>query len=168
VKVMTARFGEIEIGDDKIIEMPDGMIGFPDRRFIMLSPDNNGQFFWLQSAENPELAFVVTDPATFAPGYEANLTSEEYMKIRHAPESELILLAVVTMAQDVMEITLNLQGPIVVNPDKMIAKQMVLEDGKYGTRHPLFAKPVQQPFPIKEERHSALFHQKITAICCNL
>ena len=42
MKVMTARFGEIEIGDDKIIEMPDGIIGFPDRRFVMLSPDNNG------------------------------------------------------------------------------------------------------------------------------
>ena len=168
MKVMTARFGEIEIGDDKIIEMPDGMIGFPDRRFIMLSPDNNGQFFWLQSAENPELAFVVTDPATFVPGYEVNLSSEEYMKLRHAPESELILLAVVTMAQDVMDITLNLQGPIVVNPEKMIAKQIVLEDGKYGTRHPLFAKPTPQAFPIKEEGHSALFHQKITAICCNL
>ena len=82
MKVMTTRFGEIEIDDDKIIVMPDGMIGFAEKRFILLLPDNNGQFFWYQSVDNPALAFVVTDPTAFVPGYEVALTPDEYEKLK--------------------------------------------------------------------------------------
>lgn len=167
--VMTLRFGEIEIDEDRIIEMPDGLIGFPDRRFMIISPDKYGQFFWLQSLDSPELAFVVTDPALFVKGYEVNLTSDEYERIKLAPDSEAIILAVVTMASDVTEITINLQGPIVVNPEKMIAKQVVLEYGKYGTKHPLFDRPHSTPrFPEKDSTPSlALAMDKISTICCN-
>ena len=63
MNVMTLRFGEIEIDESRIIEMPVGIIGFEDRRFVIISPDRYGQFFWLQSLDNPDLAFVVTDPA---------------------------------------------------------------------------------------------------------
>lgn len=145
MNVMTIRFGEIEIDEARIIEIPDGIIGFEDRRFIIIAPDKYGQFFWLQSVDSPELAFVVTDPVLFAPNYEVNLTSEEYGRLKLDPDSEAIILAVVTMASDVMEITLNLQGPIVVNPEKMIAKQVVFEYGKYGTRQPLFGQPLSSP-----------------------
>ena len=72
MNVMTTRFGAVEIDDDRIIEMPDGMIGFAEQRFILLSPDNNGRFFWFQSVDNPALAFVVTDPTAFVPGYECD------------------------------------------------------------------------------------------------
>jgi len=168
VNVMTLRFGAIEIDESRIIDMPDGMIGFADRRFVILSPDNNGRFFWLQSLDNPDLAFVVTDPASFVQGYEVNLTSDEYERIKLAPDSEAIILAVVTMALDVTDITLNLQGPVVVNPEKMLAKQIVLGEGKYGTKHPLFARPLtSSPLPgagVTPAPVSAM--AKITTICC--
>jgi len=166
---MTLRFGNIEIDEDKVMEMPDGMLGFADRRFIIISPDNYGQFFWLQSLDNPDLAFVVTDPALFVQGYEVNLTPDEYERIKLPPDSEAIILAVVTMARDVMEITLNLQGPIVVNPVKMLAKQIVLEEGKYVTRHPLFAGPLTSS-PLSDvdmPPAPGSTMAKITTICCN-
>jgi flagellar assembly factor FliW len=169
VNVMTLRFGEIEIDETRIIEMPDGIIGFEDRRFVIISPDRYGQFFWLQSLDNPDLAFVVTDPALFVQGYEVNLTPDECERIGLDPDSAAIVLAVVTIARDVMEITINLQGPIVVNPARMLAKQIVLEDGKYGTKEPIFSKKPElspladdtvTPAPISSIK-------KITTICCN-
>jgi flagellar assembly factor FliW len=169
VNVMTTRCGAIEIDDDKIIEMPDGMLGFAERRFILLSTDNNGSFFWFQSVDNPALAFVVTDPTTFVPGYEVTLTPDEYAKLKLDPESaEIILLAVTTMAREASDITINLQGPIVVNPAKMMAKQIVLENGKYAIKHPLFSPPASELSLKKEGARPAVSQQKITAICTNL
>ncbi len=169
MNVMTTRFGAIEIDDDRIIEMPDGMIGFAERRFILLSHDNNGRFFWFQSVDNPALAFVVTDPTAFVPGYEVTLTPDEYDRLKLDPESaEVILLAVTTIAREARDITINLQGPIVVNPGKMMAKQIVLENGKYGIRHPLFTPPAPEPPLKKEEVRPAVSLRKITAICSNL
>jgi flagellar assembly factor FliW len=165
---MTTRFGEVDIDDDKIIKIPESILGFTEKRFILLLPDNSGQFFWLQSVDNPALAFVVTDPVLLIQDYEVKLTSAEYKKLKLTPESEVILLSLVTMAQNVMDITINLQGPIVVNPEKMSAKQIVLEDGKYKTKHPLFANPDLLEPPLKHAvKKPAISHRKITTICCN-
>ena len=168
MNVITTRFGEVDIDDDKIIKVPDSILGFTEKRFIVLLPDINGQFFWLQSMDNPALAFVVTDPVSFVKGYEVKLTSEEYKKLKLKPESELILLSLVTMAQDVMDITINLLGPIVVNPEIMVAKQIVLEDGKYKTKHPLFANQAPLEPSLKNiEGKPVVSHRKIATICCN-
>jgi flagellar assembly factor FliW len=169
VNVMTTRFGAVEIDDDRIIEMPDSMIGFAERRFILLSPDNNGRFFWFQSVDNPALAFIVTDPTSFVPDYDVTLTPDEYDRLKLDPESaEVILLAVTTIFHEARNITINLQGPIVVNPVKMMAKQIVLENGKYGIRHPLFTSPPPAPSQKKEEARPAVSLRKITTICSNL
>lgn len=169
MKVITSRFGVVEIDDDRIIEMPDGMIGFAERRFILLSSDNNGRFFWLQAVDNPALAFVVTDPTAYVPGYAVTLTPDEYERLKLEPESkEVVLLAVTNISRESRNITINLQGPVVVNPEKMTAKQIVLENGKYGIRHPLFTSPAPEPpLEMKEER-TAVSPQKITANCSSL
>jgi flagellar assembly factor FliW len=138
LRITTTRFGELELEDDKLITMPDGMVGFSERRFIILNPVNGGPFSWFQALENPFLTFVVVDPTPFFPGYRVKLTREEYAKLQLEPGDEIVLLCVATMSRDPRQITVNLQGPIVLNPACMIARQVVLE-GEHTTRQPLFA-----------------------------
>ena len=140
MKIMTSRFGELEIEGDKVIEMPDGIVGFCEDRFILLHPEK-GPFCWFQAVTNPDLAFVVVDPTQFSPDYRVKLTQDEYDKLKLVAGDEIVLLSVVTMARDPRQITMNLQGPIVINPSGMIAKQIVLETVQSATRHPLFIKP---------------------------
>jgi flagellar assembly factor FliW len=117
--------------------MPDGMVGFSEQRFIILNPENGGPFCWFQALDNPGLSFVVVDPVRFFPKYQVKLTREEYDKLKLEPGDETVLLCVVTMATDPRKITINLQGPIVVNPAGMTARQVVL-DGDHATRQLLF------------------------------
>ena len=138
MKVITTRFGELELEDGKVIAMPEGMVGFSERRFIILNPENGGPFCWFQAVDNPDLAFVVVDPVRFFPEYRVKPTREECDKLQLEPGAETVLLCVATMAANPRQITINLQGPIVVNPDAMIAIQLVL-DGNHATRQLLFA-----------------------------
>ena len=138
MRVTTTRFGALELEDSKVIAMPDGMVGFSERRFIILNPENGGPFCWFQALDNPGLAFVVVEPVRFLPEFQVKLTLEEYDKLHLEPGDETVLLCVATMAPDPRKITINLQGPIVVNPAGMIARQLVL-DGNHSTRQPLFA-----------------------------
>jgi len=164
VKVTTTRFGELELEECKVISMPDGMVGFSERRFIILNPENGGPFCWLQALDNPDLSFVVVDPARFFPEYRVKLTREEYDKLQLEATDESVLLCVVTMAADPRQITINLQGPIVVNPAGMIARQIVL-DGNHATRQLLFApkepaaagKSVKAPPPLAVSRAASLY-----------
>jgi flagellar assembly factor FliW len=111
----------------------------------------------------------VTDPTTFVPNYDVTLTPDEYAKLKLDPESaEVILLAVTTISNEAGEITINLLGPIVVNPAKMVAKQIVLENGKYEIRHPLFTSQAPELSPENEKMSPAVSLQKIAAICSYL
>lgn len=138
MNIATTRFGALDIDKSKIIAMPEGMLGFEEKRFILLTPPNLGPFCWLQAVDNPDLAFVVVDTKNCDVDYTIRLTSEEAEKLQLGEDAEAVFLAVVTMAADPFAITANLQGPIVLNPDRMVAKQIVLEGGKYSTKHPFF------------------------------
>lgn len=156
MKVNTTRFGELDIEQDKIIDIPDGMLGFTEKRFFLLTPPNLGPFCWLQSVENPDLAFVVVDTRNCVPDYSPRLTNEESERLQLAGNGEVILLAVVTMASDPFAITVNLQGPIVLNPEHMIAKQIVLEGSRYATKHPFFDPALSGTAPPAGGRSSAV------------
>lgn len=138
MRVTTTRFGEQEIEEGKVIRMPEGMLGFPDQRFILLTPPNLGPFCWFQSVDSPELAFVLVDAKECVPDDLFRLTEEEARLLEVGPDSEILFLLVVTMAPDPRDLTVNLRGPIALNPAQLIAKQVVFEGEGFSTRHPFF------------------------------
>lgn len=138
MNIATSRFGQIEINDDKMITLPDGLPGFSETRFTLINPERHAPFCWLQALDNPDLAFVVVDSRETFPDYAVSLTSDEYERLALDEETEVVVLLVVTLASDPGAITVNLQGPIVLNPVRMLAKQIVLEGSRFPTRHPLF------------------------------
>lgn len=70
MEVRTSRFGTVNIADDRVITFQKGLLGFAEcKRFCLLEPAEDACFFWLQSLEDPDLAFVVTDPMIFVPEY---------------------------------------------------------------------------------------------------
>lgn len=139
--VKSTRFGEQEVEEAKIIRMPKGMLGFvEEKRFVLLTPQKPGPFLWLQAVDNPDLAFVVVDAKECAPDYGFALNAEEFRSLELVNEqSEVIFLLVVTLAPNPCDITVNLQGPIVLNPERMLARQIVLDGASYAIRHPFFA-----------------------------
>jgi len=42
------------------------------------------------------------------------------------------------MAKEIKDVTINLQGPLLFNPEKRLGLQFIIPDGKYSTRHLLF------------------------------
>src|SRR5690554_6204000 len=78
MNVQTTRFGTIEVDDSRIITFPAGLLGFSSfKKYALLQPDDDGVFFWLQSVETPDLAFVVSDPSLWVEGYEATIRREQ-------------------------------------------------------------------------------------------
>jgi len=133
--IQTTRFGSIEVDEGRLIEFPRGLLGFTrHRRYALLQPSEDGPFLWLQSIEAPELAFVVTDPALFVPGYQLPARCEQLEDLG-ADASRVQVFVIVNKRGSVL--TGNLQGPLVVQTDRRIGVQMVLADRRYTTRVPL-------------------------------
>lgn len=136
MKIKTTRFGEVEIDESRITTFPKGIVGFPIyKRFALIQTNDDGVFYWLQSVDAPELAFIVCDPHIFVPDYRVPLRREDIETIELADASSIQVLVIVNKVGDLL--TGNLQGPLVVNTAKLIGIQLVLSDKRYTTRYPL-------------------------------
>jgi flagellar assembly factor FliW len=134
--IQTTRFGPVDIDETRTLEFPAGMLGFSSyRTFALLQPDDQGVFFWLQSTESPDLAFVVTDPALWIPDFQANIRKEQMEELGLTETSDAQVLVIVNKRDN--SLTANLQGPLVVNSSTRRAMQLVLAEKKWSTRHEL-------------------------------
>ncbi|MCA9292016.1 MAG: flagellar assembly protein FliW [Phycisphaerales bacterium] len=136
--VQTSRFGTVTVDDDRIITFSSGLLGFSTyHRYALLVDDaKDSVFFWLQSLDAPELAFVVTDPSMWVPGYEVPVRQEQFDEIGLAQPTEGQVLVIVNKHGD--ELTANLQGPLLINSGNRQGMQLVLADKRWTTRHGLF------------------------------
>jgi flagellar assembly factor FliW len=138
--IQSTRFGTLSVDDERIIEFPSGLLGFPEhKRFALIQTGEENYFFWLQSVDEPNLAFVVADPAIFFKGYEVPLRDETRQELRLADEEGAErFLQVFVICNKVGEwLTGNLLGPLVVNAGNRLAQQVVLTEKKWTTRQPL-------------------------------
>ncbi len=72
--IETSRFGGVEVDDQRFLNFPNGLLGFPDdREFALIQTGENSAFYWMQAVHRPELALVVCDPRLFVPDYRVTI-----------------------------------------------------------------------------------------------
>ena len=132
MKAATRLFGEIEIDESKIITFEDGVIGFPDMKKFTLIFDEEKEgrpsISWLQSMDEPEIAFPVMDPLFVCETYNPSVEDELLKNLGTIKEDNLYVLVTVTVPQNIKELAVNLKAPIVINTDTRKASQIIVED----------------------------------------
>lgn len=138
------RFGSIDYDPENLLHFPAGLIGLPNlHHFIVMPNAKEGPLFWIQSVDDPEMAFVLTDPTNFFLDYKVEPDTAERQSLHIGNDDECYALSVVTVPPD-QRVTLNLAAPILFAPKSNRAIQVILENSKYQTKTPL-------PEPTKEK-----------------
>jgi flagellar assembly factor FliW len=137
ITIKTRPFGEIGINEQQIIEFPEGILGFDDvRKFVLLdAQDENSPLKWLQAYDEPDLAFVVIRPIDFMREYELVVSMNDLEAVGAETAENLIVFTIVTIPSNPSEMTANLQGPIIINPEKRLGRQAISLSDRYGVRH---------------------------------
>lgn len=140
--INTKAFGEVEITDDKIITFPGGIIGFPDmKRFTLLHDEEHGVsagIRWLQSLEEPGFAMTVMDPLAVKEDYNPEIDDELLAGIGEVTPDNLLVLVTVRVPADLTQMSVNLQGPIIINVDERKACQVIVDVDTYPVRFPIY------------------------------
>lgn len=144
VLVTSSRFGRFEVDDDRVLHVPGGLLGIPSSTgYVLVETDeDDSPYFWLQSVDEPDVAFLATTPWSFFPDYELVIADDELeaLALRQPEDAEVFLLLTVHRdGEQVSDITANLLGPVVVNTTTRGARQLVLERNDYTTRMSLVA-----------------------------
>jgi len=143
VRVHSDRFGDFTVSEDRILTVPEGLIGFPGYcKFVVMEHPAPSLLSWLLCLDEPDVAFAIADPSDFFPDYQVS-PHEELEALGLEDAEDLVVLAIVTIPSDPSEMSANLMAPLVVNARTRVARQIILDDGRYSTRHPLLAAAVE-------------------------
>jgi flagellar assembly factor FliW len=134
VRIATKAYGTIEVDEQQKITFPQGLFGFETYRDFALIEAERQPFFWLQSVEAPEIAFVIIDPFLFRPDYELDIDDELLRDIGITSPGNALVFAIVTIPEG-GHMTANLQGPLIINRDTRTGKQGILTDQRWKTKH---------------------------------
>ena len=124
------------------IMFPDGLFGLPEcRRFVVTKyqpEDGSASPFFLLQCQDENISLPVLDPRWVVPDYHFSIVPEVLGYLQANTVEELSTLAIVTVRDRVEDITMNLQGPLVMNFTAQRGLQMVVEH--FPVRYPLFVQ----------------------------
>ncbi|MFA9479007.1 flagellar assembly protein FliW [Phycisphaerales bacterium AB-hyl4] len=136
MRIETSRFGSVEVDEARTIRFTKGLLGFPGYTdYVLLEAGDESYFWWLQSTQSPELAFVVTDPSLFVPTYRVPVREPQLDDLGAGSPDEVQVFVIVNKRDGML--TGNLQGPLVVSVHQRLGEQLVLSDRRFTTRVPL-------------------------------
>jgi flagellar assembly factor FliW len=135
MKLLTARFGTLELEADDIIRFPEGLIGLEAcRQWVLLADAQNDALAWTQSADRAEIALPVVSPRRFLPDYRIRVARRELAPLKLHRTRDAEVLAIVSRSEG--SLTLNLKAPIVINLRRRLGRQ-VITNGQLPVRHQL-------------------------------
>lgn len=141
MKLTTRIFGEVDIEDSKIIDFPNGIIGFPDlKKFTLMFDEEKGTdtIKWLQSIDEPTFAMPVMDPLVVCPDYKPEVDSAITEHIGDLDSKDLLVLVTVTVPHDLKQMTVNLMGPFIINVTEKKAVQTIIDNDEYPVKFPIY------------------------------
>lgn len=140
--IKTRCFGEVEIEDSKIVDFPEGILGFEDLKRYTLIYDvkENGEkakIAWLQAVDEPELALPVINPFDVKKDYDPIIREALMKNLGDITSENAVVLLVVTVPSDVTKTTANLKAPIIINSDIRVGAQLITENRDYVVKYPI-------------------------------
>lgn len=133
----TKHFGNIDILEEEIISFPEGVPGFESvKKFVLLNYDEEKSAFnWLQSVDEPSLAFVLVNPFEIKKDYEFDVDDEVLKLIDVKKQEEMAVFSIVVIPEDIKKTSMNLKAPVIINSRAKKGMQVVLNSDKYTVRH---------------------------------
>jgi flagellar assembly factor FliW len=139
--IQTKYHGEIEINNEEILHFEKGIPGFLDEKgFVLLPLSDDQTFSIMQSVNTPYVAFVISSPFNFFKDYEFKLEDGVQEELGIKAEEDVLVFSLLSVGDPFEKTTANLQAPVIINSSNHQAKQVILNDQRYNTKHFIIQK----------------------------
>jgi flagellar assembly factor fliW len=138
MKINTNYHGEIELREEDILTLVNGMLGFEDIEKFVLIKEEDIFVEYLQSVKD-DIAFAVMDPFIIKQDYTFDIPDMVMKSLDIKSADEVVIKTVVVVPEDITKIRTNLQAPIVFNKTNNKGMQIVLDD-TYPLRYEFYNK----------------------------
>jgi flagellar assembly factor FliW len=125
--------------EEQQLLFPVGILGFPVSRHYRLEQyrpeDGSDSPFLTLKCLDQDLSFALIRPCSLGLEYRVSVNDEILNVLSAASAGQLTALLIVTLHERIEDITVNLQGPLIVNSGSSLGVQLVIEH--YPLRYPL-------------------------------
>lgn len=155
MEIHGTRFGVLEFSGEEIIVLNEGLLGFPlSRRFLLFPYGDDSSFFWLQSVDEPEIAFIVINPFDFFSDIEFVVADADAEALDLDRGEDVEVFTLVTIPEGRPEdMRTNLAGPVVVNVQNRKGRQVLIKE--YSPRQPLIPGAMRSSYIRETSRRRA-------------
>jgi flagellar assembly factor FliW len=142
IMVINTKFlGEIEIEEKDIISFKNGLPGFSELHdFVLLPVEGNESLRYMQSIEEVKVCFIVMSPFLIVGDYDIELSNETIEELELEKPEDAYLYSILTVTENIKDITANLAAPIIINTVNNKAVQEILSNSSYAVKHKLFGR----------------------------
>ena len=124
MKVTTIKFGEFEFDSDKIIFFDSGLLGFEQLKKYLLIKSDDEYFYWLNSIDEPEIAFP--------------LVGTRVLEVDYSFDKDYEPFGIVNLNRDPLKIVVNLKAPVFINQNEKKGLQKIFDSDEYSLSYSLF------------------------------
>jgi flagellar assembly factor FliW len=122
----------VSVDSRQIVTFNSGLIGLPQLKvFALIEDEESLPIRLLQCVSTPEFVFIVINPFTIYPNYDVEISDDDAAELGVTSPSDVLVLAIVTVPEDIRYVTANLLSPIVINMKNKRARQILLSDTDY-------------------------------------
>ncbi len=141
---LSAEKGErLSMNTENIITFEDGILGFDKlKQYSLLHVEECRPFLWLVSVDNPRVTFAILNPAPYFSDYNPieSMEVEEIAALGFSDIKRVEMFCIVTLGESATDTTMNLRGPLLIDREKKMGKQIVKTEEYYSLHHPLIRK----------------------------
>lgn len=149
---LQTKIGTLQIDESKVIYFPVGILGFAEHHRYVVVEQQDSVFSFLQSLDEPELSFVVIMPELVRGDYSVQLSQEQIELLQIDVPEDARVYGIVTIPENVADMTVNLQAPVIINSKNMLGTQVIIPGDQYHTKHNVIAEMHKNAFLLQKER----------------
>lgn len=158
---LETKLGTFAIDEAEIINFPAGILGFSEYRRYAIVGQKDSVFSLLQSIDDPELSFVIIMPELVCCEYSVHLSEEDIELLQMESPEDGKVYGIVTIPENVAEMTVNLQAPVVVNAKNLVGAQLIIQGEKYHTKHNVIAEMHKNAYLMQKQGEAEDKEEKI-------
>jgi flagellar assembly factor FliW len=131
----------IYYSDEEVIHFGNGLPGFEDlKNFLVTTNPDYEPFHWMHSIDQQDIKFVLVNPMLILPDYNPKMNASHFSGLEIESSENLLMYVIVTLNHGLLnQSTANLLAPVMINIANRKGKQIILDDHRYETRHPILS-----------------------------
>lgn len=158
---LETKIGTLQVQEEDIIQFPLGILGFAEYHRYVIVEQENSFFSFLQSVDEPDLSFVIILPELVCCDYSVQLNDEEIERLQISSPEDGKVYGIVTIPENVAEMTVNLQAPVVINTKQRLGAQIIISGNVYHTKHNVLAEMHKNAFLLQKQSNAETGQSKM-------